>query len=255
MLKFKLLLLSLFFPGFAFTQTIINAERLINKADSSIYALALSYNGTQGNSVTTQLSLSPAIILMRKKNDYKLFGGYSLLSTSGKGILNSGFIHLRHNLKLTERIKTFEFYQIQFNDVLLLKKRTVYGAGLRYALIQKDSLSMDFGLGLMREIESLDETALLPEENALEKSYRITSVNSFRWHINKQLMLNNVIYYQPKINDFKDFRLLNEFNLIVSLMEHFQLMTMLTLRYDNEPPGNLKKLDTALSFGLNIKFN
>lgn len=254
MLKFKLLILSLFLSGFGFTQTIINAERLINKADSSIYAIALSYNGTQGNSVTTQVSLSPAIILMRKKNDYKLFGGYSLLSTSGKGILNSGFIHIRHNLKLSERMKTFEFYQLQFNDVLLLKERTVFGAGLRYALIQQDSLSLDFELGLMREIESLNEASLRPGENALEKSYRITSVNSFKWDISKQFKVNNVIYYQPKIDDFKDYRLLNEMNLIVSVVEHVQLMTIFTLRYDSKPPGELKNLDTELSIGLNIKF-
>ena len=124
---FKCVIIFLLLDNLGYSQTIINAERLIDDADSTIYAISLSYTGTRGNSNTDQLDISPAFILLRKKNEFKIFGGYSLLSESGNRILNSGFMHIRHNHKLTRRIKTFEFYQLQFNDALLLTKREVFG--------------------------------------------------------------------------------------------------------------------------------
>jgi hypothetical protein len=68
--------------------------------DSTIYAISLSYNGTKGNSNTNQLDISSLFILLRKKNEFKLFGGYNLLSESGKTILKGGYIHLRHNYRV-----------------------------------------------------------------------------------------------------------------------------------------------------------
>ena len=202
MKNLKYSIIFLIIGNWGYSQTIIDAERLIDGTDSTIYAIALSYNGTRGNSSTDQLDISPAFILLKKKNDFKLFGGYSLLAESGEGILNSGFVHLRHNYVLSERFKTFEFYQLQFNDVLLLNKRQVFGAGLRFGLVMKDSLNLSFELGLMRESEDLNKSKLLPGEESLVKNFRITFLNSFKWKIGKQVKINNVIYYQPNVIDF-----------------------------------------------------
>ena len=241
--------------SFGFSQTIINVERLIDGSDSTVYALALSYNGTQGNSVTTQLDISPAVIFLRKKNEYKIFGGYSFLSESVNTILKNGFMHIRHNYKLTERIKTFEFYQLQFNDELLLDKRLVFGAGLKYSMLTKDSLKFDISLGIMREQEVLNKIVLQPGEIAKTNYYRANYANCFKWIIGKNVKIDDILYYQPYLKDFSDFRLLNDFNLTVSITDHFELINSLTIRYDSQPPGSLKNFDSTLSLGLNVKFN
>ncbi len=252
--KLTYLLVFLFIAHCGYSQTIINAERLSNGTDSTIYAIAFSYAGTRGNSNVDQLDIAPTIVLMRKKNTYQLFGGYNVLSDSDKGILNSGFVHIRHNYILTERIRTFEFYQIQFNEVLLLTKRQVFGAGLRLGLVAKDSLKFDIGLGLMREVEILNKTTLLPGEPSETKYYRATCLTSFKWIISRTVQLNDVVYYQPYLKDFADYRLLNDFNLVVSITDHFKLITALTTRYDSQPPGTLKPLDNVIRFGFNVKF-
>lgn len=238
----------------AYSQTIINAERLIDGVDSTIYAISLSYNGTKGNSNTDQLAVSPSIILLRKKNEYKLFGGYNLLSESSKTILKGGYIHFRHNYKISERVKTFEFYQLQFNDVLLLTKREVFGAGFRFNLINKDSLKSNFNIGLMRELEILNKSALGLNEISETKYFRATTLFSIKWIFGKLVKIDNVIYYQPYLKDFYDYRILNDFRLTSSITNHFELVTSLTTRYDSKPPGSLEKLDNVISFGLNVKF-
>ncbi len=180
MKKAGYIILFLFISTLSFSQTIINAERLIDTTKTDIYSLAFSYSGKSGNLQTSNLTASPTFILLKPKNEYKIFGSYSFQSVSGDVIQNSSFLHVRHNYKLAGRLKTFEFFQIQNNDVLLLKKRTVFGAGLRYALVKKDSIKLDMELGLMREIENLNKNALKINELYTEKTYRITSVSSFQ---------------------------------------------------------------------------
>jgi len=252
MKQFKIILFLLFLGGVGNAQTIINAESIINEVDSTFFALTLTYNGTKGNANTEQLNSAPTIVLLRKKNEYKFLGGYSLLSDSGTGILKSGFIHFRHNYKLSKKIKTFEFYQLQFNDVLLLNEREVFGGGLRFNIVKKDSLNFDIELGLMKEKEVLNKTNLLPNENATVNDFRITYVNSFKWKVNKTVSINNVLYYQPNIETFADYRILNDFILTVLLKKYLSFIVSVTTRYDSEPPSALKKTDNAISVGLNL---
>ena len=136
-----------------------------------------------------------------------------------------------------------------------MKKRILLGAGLRYELVKKDSLKLGMELGLMREIENLNKNKLNINEPDVNKSYRITYVNSFKWSLNKSVAINNVLYYQPDITALSDFRVLNDFNLIVSLTKRIELITELNTRIDNKPPGTLKIMDNSLSFGLNILFS
>ncbi len=244
----------LFIANSVSSQTIINAEHLFNGVDSTLFAFSFSYNGTRGNSHTDQFNVSPNLVLIRKKNDFLVFGGYALLSKSNETILNSGFIHLRHNYKFTDRIKSFEFYQLQFNEILLLNKREVFGVGLRYSFLVHDSLNFDLGMGIMRELEILNTSTLAPGEVSETNYFRATCVSNFNWMVTKTLQVNNVAYYQPYLKNFSDYRLLNDFKLIVTVTKHLKLITSVIARYDNKPPGSLEKLDSAVSFGFEMRF-
>ena len=52
-------------------------------------------------------------------------------------------------------------------DILLLTKREVFGVGLRFSLLNHDSLKFDLGTGLMKKIELLDKTALLSDDELI----------------------------------------------------------------------------------------
>ena len=176
------------------SQTIINAESLLNGVDSTIFSLSFLYNGNRGNMVTDQVHFASAFVLIKEKNDFKIFGGYDLLSQSENKLLNGGYIHLRHNFKLSKGIKTFEFYQLQFNDVLILKKREVYGLGLRFHIINRDSLNSNLSVGVMKEQEILNENFLLQSENAETNYYRLNTVLGLQLILSETLKIDNVFY-------------------------------------------------------------
>jgi len=250
-----LLLVGVLFSSGVYSQTIINAEKLNSATDSLAFSLQLSYSGNRGNAVTDKFKLAPSFLIVGKKNDFKLFGGYSVLATGDKSYLKNGFAHIRHNYKITTRLKTFAFYQIQFNEVLLLHKREVIGTGLRYALVKKDSLNFDMGIGGMHESEFLDDETLLADEITNTFVIRAAVVSSFQWIMNEHVQFNNVLYYQPYLRNFEDFRILNDFSLTARINAGFSISMAFTIRYDSKPPSALTNFDSKMNVGLSYRFS
>lgn len=249
----KLTLLLLVISISSFSQTIINAERLVG-VDSTIYALNFNYAGTRGNLNTDRLGIAPSMIFIRGNNDIKLLGGYTYLQSGGNTILHNGFIHLRHNYNITDRLKTIGYYQIQFNDMLLLTNRQVIGVGLRYQIVDKQNIDFDLGGSLMREYEKLNVDKVTPGEQIETRYTRLGMLSSLGFNLGPNVRVNNVLYYQPYLGDFSDFRLLSDLSLSVNIIQHFDLTTTLTTRYDSDPPDPLVRFDNLLTVGITMKF-
>jgi len=251
---FLILLLLIVLSNCVKSQTIINAESLTGSKDSTILAASISYTGNRGNLKTNQIDISPSFLMLRPHNEFKVFGSYNMLSQSGNKLLNSAYIHLRHNYRITNKIKTFEFYQIQFNEILILQKRELYGVGFRFDFIEKDSLKTRFSFGIMREKEELDPTKLQLNEIVNSDYFRLNNILSFKYIFSKNFTVDNVFYYQPYFKDFSDYRILNDIRFSSKISEHLALIITLNIRYDSAPPIILEKTDYSFNFGLNIKF-
>lgn len=239
--------LALFFCFISFVQLsaqgVINAEQYLNSKDSLIVAANFTYHGTRGNATSDKVKISPTFLLKQKYHQYKLFGNYSRLSGGGNRFLNSGFIHFRHNYLFHKRVKTFAFAQTQFNEVLLLEERNVFGAGLRFSLFQRDSLKSSLGLGIMNEYERLNETSLISGEVFETNFIRTAFVHSFSYTL-KNISFSNVLYYQANVLDVLDIRLLSESMIRMKLNAKFDFLVEHTIRYDSRPPSNLVNSDT-----------
>ena len=115
--------------------------------------------------------------------------------------------------------------------------------------------SFDIGIGIMQENEFLDKTSLLANETVNTYFIRGVIVSSFEWVINVSVKINNVLYFQPNISSFKDYRVLNDFSLIAKLSDEIYFTTSLTLRCDSRPPSSLKAFDSVLDVGIGYAFS
>ncbi len=248
----KGILFLLLLPFIGVAQTIINAERLGNDGkDSLVFSCSGSYAGTRGNARTDQVALSSSVMVRKKKNEIKFFASYDLLAQKSNSILNSGFIHGRHQHLLRSRIKSVLFYQLQFNEILRLTKREVMGGGIRIEVLKQDSLSAALTVGLMHEYEVLDRNDLSQGENFKTNYVRGSLVGSFRWFINDFMELSDVVYYQPYLKNMEDFRVLNDVNLVFKLNKNFSILLISTLRFDSRPPSSVQGYDFNFRVGLN----
>ncbi len=186
---------------------------------------------TQNTQMVWQLS-NKVSIQYRKKNHTHLFlNDISLVRSNQSDLVNYGFAHYRYsNLVIPDKDLKWESYaQIQYNSVQKIRQRLLLGSGFRFKIINTDSVYLSYGWSLMYEYE---ETTIPEYSNLIRNSNYL----SFDWKISKIWELKTIMYYQPSIGDFSDFRLSNVSNITHNLTEHISLVFNLNIQYDSNPP-------------------
>lgn len=253
-----LLLLFLFFYVNAQSQTLINTEKIAFLEDKNyVVGAELKYAGSYGNLDIQQFSSS--FLFGYKIKSHHLFramGGFEFLSKDNSELKNAAFTQLRYNYIFSSKIRSFHFYQLQSNKTVLLNKRELYGSGLRISFFNKDSskVSFNLGLGLMYENEFLDKRWIGVNDIPNTSLFRMADFVSIKYSINKKIELLNVLYYQPSISEFSDFRLFNDFSVVFKFSKRYSFEFSAKYRNDSKPPSTIEKedLNTAAGIIINI---
>jgi len=171
----------------------------------------------------------------------------------GDRLSSEGLLHIRNVIGLIENLSSEIFGQINYDKKILVDDRELIGAGLRFKILGFEKSDVTFGTSYMFEHEKYN----LPNNWSHHKE-----VNVSRWSNYLSLFLEfgshahfgGVIYYQPVINTFTDFRILSENTLNVSLTQLLSLSLNSRFRYDSDPPDGIKKTDAKTDFGIVLKF-
>jgi hypothetical protein len=150
------------------------------------------------------------------------------------------------------------FAQLEFNEFLLLRQRRLLGAGVRYGLVSAPAPAdsgfrgqAHLGVGAMHEHEELDLDGDGDEEASV---IRATSYLNLRMDLDDRVAVHAVAYYQPRVDDAEDYRLLGQAGLTVMLHRNLSLETAVKGRYDSQPPADLESYDVEAVNGLRITF-
>jgi len=262
-MKTYILLLSLLFPCSIFAQ--VNTEKMKKhqSEEGFVYNAEFRVGYASGNINYTTIDGSARIDYNQEKFNTFLVGNYNYKKTPEKTIIHKGFAHVRFNREINEKSSVEAFLQQEFNELLLLDDRKVVGASFRTHLLniknKKDSLTEGFrsnlGIGGMYEIERYDLSGI--ENNTQEAKYynwRITSYLTLDWSITKDVNYWCVMYYQPNINNFSDFRSIVESGLDIRIIGHLLFTFGVGYRYNNEPVGGKKQSDLLLINGLALTY-
>ncbi len=176
---------------------------------------------------------------------------YGQKGEEGDAYLNKGFGHARWTAMWHPRVGTEVFTQLQFDQFLRLSLRVLGGAGVRGEVLKTDPFSMIMGAGYMIEREDLDidETNSHPAETL---NHRLTSYLLLRLHLTEHFSLISTTYFQPRLDEFSDYRLLEEAGLEVSLVKHLSLVAAFTMAHDADPPDGVEKTDIVIAPKLKV---
>ena len=241
------------------SQSIVNTEKLFSDNDDGFAASAeLMGSAISGNANVTLVEYSLNFRYKWKKNNLKLLSGGEYIQEDGVDVSNNLFGQLRYNYHFNSKNRLVSLYQLQYNQVLLLNRRQLLGLGLRHTLINWGSdttsrFKTDLTLGVMQEEEELNSETLLLGEKYYTNYTRsmISMVVSFE--VNKSITLINTTYFQQYLNNFADYRLFNEVNLMFSINKWLSFSCDFEVRYDSEPPSSLKSKDFNTNVGLLFK--
>ena len=209
----------------------------------------LNFKYTQNTKSVWQVSNNISLLYRKKKLTHLFLNSISLVRSNNSDLVNYGYAHYRliHMISDKRAIKWESYGQIQYNSVQKIKQRTLIGSGLRFKIINTDSLQFNFGWSLMYEYE---ETTIPEYSNLIRNSNYL----SFNWKISKSWEFKTITYYQPSVSDFSDFRVSNESTLSHKLSKNFSIVGRINFLYDSRPPVDVPVNNLNTSLLLRYKF-
>lgn len=235
-------------------QSIINTEKALVTSDRKIHISGdISTVLSQGNVniilMNTELNMGwqPDSI-----NTIRVMGGLNLLNQNGNTLNNVGFIHFRHNYQINKWMKSFAFYQAQYNNIIFLEQRHILGAGLRMG-VKKNNFDFAVLIGVMYEHEDLDESFLKQNEVSITNFGRSATAISAKYN-HKHTHIISTTYFQMNMVDFSDVRILNDTEIRFQITKHFSIFNVFEIRFDSKPPSLLEPYDLTNSVGIGINY-
>lgn len=166
---------------------------------------------------------------------------------------NQSYFHLRYTKELNSGSGHHVEFLVQgqkdrFREI---ESRVIGGIGYRLTTENKVLKRYNgFGVGTFYESEHATEEPFGKESDV----WRLNTYWHHRQTISKTLYIENVMYYQPSLEELDDFRFYDEIRLTNKITDHISMGLEVTYAYDSTPIRNTKKSDTNIRTFLSYSF-
>lgn len=244
------------FSSAAFAQ--VNTERYRREYDEPGFGMrnTTSIDFSSGNTNEFEVGEQLRLDWNNPIQDYYAVIEYDFKRANKQKTKNKGFIHLRSIRQLNKDMFMAEaFTQLEFDQFLQLQSRFLLGMGVRSDLVQlfSDSslnkpLKLFVGIGVMHEDEHYTT-----DPQIIDSHYRSTNYISLAMSLSEQAQLGIVTYYQPALEDFKDFRFSADMNLTVDVLKNLALSLKIRYLHRSVAIGESVNDDQEIKTGLIFK--
>lgn len=249
----KSILFFLLLSCYSLNAQIVNVENLRHEIDST---------GWSGHArIDTQIEKNNAnrifdfsnqlrIQYKRKKSLWFLIHDMSFKEINSTEIKNNSTQHLRYSHTLSPKISYEAFLQSQSDRVSEIKLRALVGTGLRFSLYNSKEYKFFLGATMMYEHEnSVDDI------DNVQNNIRSSTYFTFKIKPNKNVSIVSTSYFQPLVDQFSDYRILNETALLFTVFKNLKFITTIYYIYDSFPVTNVAKEQFKLTNGLIYSFD
>ena len=172
----------------------------------------------------------------------------------GNPIVSQAYAHARFTQMWHPRVGTDVFAQVQYNRFWRLKARFVTGLGLRAHLVHRRGIMLWAGAGYMFEYNRtspLESSGVDAEtfEHRLT-TYLAARVDAF----GERLLLQNIVYLQPRFDAPTDLQVLNELELQTKVTDLLTVGATMALLYNSAPPEGIVPTDLRLLSSARLSF-
>lgn len=230
---------------------IVNIEdKRVRLRDSSAWAgnVDVGFSILQNTKQIITGRLGFLVEYSQKKHFVMGLGGFNALQADRQKLTNDGFLHLRHNYELRPRWVTEAYTQIQYNELMRIRSRSLVGAGLRYKIrYQKQRLYL--GASYMFERNLLQDLTEL-------RYHRFSSYLSINLTLPNGSRFVSTTYYQPVLTDLANARVASETSLQFKITKNTSFRTVFALVFDGDPllPEAVPNTTYSLTNGLRFDF-
>ncbi len=242
MMKLALILLILL-PSFTFAQ--VNIEEIRGKAKEGFSGKAdVGFDLQSGNTETISYRGSTRVDYASGYHHYFLQLAIDRSETPQALVKDNAFAHLRWTAMWWGSLGTDLFVQSQYDFFKDLTLRQLEGGYLRL-VFPVTSGQIAFGVGGMSEYE------LLKEGKGDGFTLRMTNYISLTEVLSKKrIKFDLTAYYQPKFEDFSDYRLTLVSQLNITVVGQLSVLPSLNYAYDSSPPSGVRVDDSSTRVSL-----
>lgn len=238
-MRFFLLTFLLFISLNNKAQSVVNTEsnRLDTLENGIRGNIELGLNFVQNINNVFQTQNSSLFQWNNDKHSVMSFNALNLSVFNDSKVLNDGVQYLRYSYQLKKFLDLETFGQAQYNEIIKIRGRYLMGLGLRLHIFdaEKDSVKLHLSSHYMREYE--EETT-----GIINRHHRLNNVLSFGWPINDKIDLNLIAYYQPDMQNFKDFRFSSEAGVEIEILKRLTFKYSMAWFYDENPPEGINRI-------------
>lgn len=244
----RLLFIFLVFSSFFLQSQIVNIENLRKEKDSigwSGYA-NLEFDVEKNRNRILGLSNQLRVQYKTKKNTIFLIHEMDFKEVNSASIVNNTTQHLRFSHKISSKVSYEAFLQSQTDKISEIRLRVLLGTGFRFNLYKSEKADFFLGTTVMFEYEDSNEELL----DNIHRDVRNSNYFSFRFTPNKNITIVSASYFQPRVDNFSDYRVLSETSLLFTIVKNLKFSTSFSYLFDRFPATNAVKEQYELSNGL-----
>ncbi|NKB24785.1 MAG: DUF481 domain-containing protein [Kiritimatiellae bacterium] len=231
-------------------QAIINMEdqRIAEPADGVSGYLRPNISGMQGNVEQEGWGVSAKLDLYKDGITYFIVTDVQDNETFGNKTADSLTTHLRNIRQWTPKVAWEGFVQYERDNVKRLNKRVLVGTDGRFTLAKEENkIESYLGVGAFYFDEKLDG-----DED--DDGVRISTYFTYKHNINENLSVANTLYFQPKVDDMADLRILNHLTMQVKMTASMSLTSGLDFLHESEPAFGVEETDWIYRSGIQYNF-
>lgn len=242
-MRYFLLLYMFLFQSICYSQivNIIDLNESENKGWSGFFELEYDYN----KSTEIDLEFINSSNLMWNNNNFSLmfFNIIDFHRAGDEDFSNDYLQHFRTNYYLNDKFALESYLQNQHDIVHNIENRKLAGLGFKANIPFLDFV----GLSIFYENELL-------VDNISHKDCRMNFYNELSFNIYENLKFSNVIYYQPNIEEFNDYKLALESTLSFPIIKNLFFTNTLSFAHDTYPAIDIPKTTYQIKNSLKFKF-
>lgn len=239
--------------------TKLNAKsQIINVESARMQSDTVGWMGSFGAafSITKNTSqifgaYADAQLQYKTSNDqgiWMILGNLNFLKVAKSRFVSDGMAHLRYNKKVNEWLRWEFFGQFQNNDITQIDSRILAGTGPRFKLMKLPTFRLYAAILFMYEREKEATIPIVRHSDVRNSSYI-----SFTWLPKDYLEMISTTYFQPRLSQFNDFRILNQISFKVKATPHFSLSVKWNYLHDKAPAGTAPK--TVYNFATGFTYD
>jgi hypothetical protein len=207
------------------------------------------FSFTSNKQDITQFSIDAHLQLKTAKDLWLIIGDYGFLKGGGEKFVQNSFGHLRYNRKLNSFLRWEVFLQAQNNFITQIEARYLAGTGPRFKLSDTKRLRLYAACLFMYEHEKE-----LTTPKIIHNDIRNSSYISFTIIPDEHMEIISTTFFQPRLAQMSDFRVLNQALLKIKTGKRFGVSVIWNYLFDRYPAGDAPRTTYNFAMGLDCEF-